>query len=330
MNDSNGLKRRTVTGLAAAAAAAPLARPFAARAAGPRKIGFVYVGPRDLAAPRVEVILAGVRAAGVQDEIEMVLRVTEGDPARLAPAIAEVLAQDIAVYVSIGPAVLQAVRKATDRVPIVATNFESDPVAEGFVQSVARPGGNITGVFLDVPAFVGKWLEFLRECLPGLSRVALLWDVGSGRVQADALTRTARDQGIATELLEIRAPADYDGAFARAAASGVGAAILLSSPLVFANIPGLAALSLQHRLPTITMFAEFARAGGLLSYGPSALGAMKQAGFLAGRILRGKAPATLPVEQPSIYNLAINLRSAAQLGVTMPPTLVARADDLVE
>lgn len=326
MIDTGGVRRRALAGLAVAA-------PFVARvpvqAAGPPKIGFVYVGPRDLAASRLEVIMDGVRSA-FPGEVVPVMRVTEGDPARLGPAIAEVLAEKVSVFVSVGPAVLRAVRAATETVPIVAYSFESDPVADGFVQSVARPGGTITGVFLDVPSFVAKWLEFLRECLPHLFRVALLWDTGSGRLQADALTRTARELGIATDLLEVRGRADYDGAFAAARTRGADAAVLLSSPLVFANIPDLAALALQQRQPTITLFAEFARAGGLLAYGPSALGASRQAGFMAGRILRGLSPSTLPVEQPSIYNLAVNLRTAAQLGVTIPAALLARADEVIE
>ena len=330
MIDAGGLKRRTLAGLAAAAAVAPLAGRAQTRPTGPARVGFVYVGPRELAAPRVELIEAGLRSAGVQGEIETVLRLTEGNPNRLAPAIEEVLARNVSVFVAVGPAVLREVRKQTATVPIVAYDFESDPVTAGFVQSVARPGGNMTGIFLDVPAFVAKWLEFLRECLSRLSRVALAWEASSGRVQVEALTRTARDLGIATDLLEVGGRADYDSAFARAGTLGAGAVILLSSPLVFANIPEIAALSLKHRMPAITLFAEFARAGGLMAYGPSALGATRQAGFMAGRILRGQTPATMPIEQPSIYNLAINLRTAGQLGVAIPPTLLARADDVIE
>ena len=326
MDDTGGVRRRTLAGLAAAA---PFAARVSVQAAAPPKIGFVYVGPRDLAAQRLDVIMSGIRSTYPGDVIP-VMRVTEGDPSRLVPAVAEVLAENVSVFVAVGPAVLRAVRAATETVPIVAYSFESDPVADGFVQSVARPGGTITGVFLDVPSFVAKWLEFLRECLPRLSRVALLWDTGSGRIQADALTRTARELGLAADLLEVQGRADYDGAFTAARERGAEATVLLSSPLVFANIPDLAALALRQRQPTITLFAEFARAGGLLAYGPSALGASRQAGFMAGRILRGQSPSTLPVEQPSIYNLAINLRTAAQLGITIPPSLLARADEVIE
>jgi len=328
VDDRGGLKRRA---LAAAAIAAALAsRVATAQGRRPARIGYAYVGPPELADARSALILEGLRASGYQGEVETILRSTGGDPARLPPVVADIFAQKVSVFIAAGPAALRTARQAANGTPIVAYDFESDPVADGFVQSVARPGGTLTGIFLDVQGFVGKWLEFLRECLPSLSRVALVWDPASGRLQVEALTRIARDLGIATDILEVRARPDYDAAFAKAAEAGVGAAILLSTPMVFAAIRDLAALSLKHRLPTITMFAEFARNGGLMAYGPSVLGATRQAGVMAGRILSGQSPATLPVEQPSIYNLAINLGTAARFGVTVPPTLLARADDVIE
>ena len=336
MSDRGRVRRRTLAALAAAASVAPIMAPIMApraaraQARGPVRIGYAYVGAPELVGSRVELLVSGIRASGFQGEIEPVVRLTGGDPSRLAPVVAEILAQKVAVYIAAGPAMVRVARAATDSVPIVAYDFESDPVAEGFVQSVARPGGNITGVFLDVQTFVGKWLEFLRECLPSLARVALVWDPDGGRLQVDALTRIARDLGIATDIIEVHTRPDYDTAFARAAGNRVGAVILLSTPMVFAHTRDLAALSLQHRLPAITMFAEFARAGGLMAYGPSLLGATKQAGFIAGHILGGQPPGVLPVEQPSIYNLAINLRTAAMLGIAPPPALLARADDVIE
>jgi putative tryptophan/tyrosine transport system substrate-binding protein len=214
--------------------------------------------------------------------------------------------------------------------PIVAYDFETDPVAARYAENLARPGGNVTGVFLDQPAFAGKWLELLRECVPGLSRVALIWDPSVGRVQVDALVKVAAELKMTTDLLEVRVRTDFAGAFAVAKDRGATAAIVLSSPLMFINVKDLADLSLLHRLPSITLFSEFARTGGLLSYGPSLLDAARQAGFMAGKVLAGSMPATMPIERPSKFELILNRRTAEALGVTVPGSIEARADEVIE
>jgi putative ABC transport system substrate-binding protein len=215
-------------------------------------------------------------------------------------------------------------------VPIVAYDFETDPVGEHYAQSIARPGGSVTGVFLDVPNFVGKWIEFLRECLPTLKKIALLGDPGSGTTQADTLSRIAGGLGIATELVPAKVRADLAGAVANAKERRADAVILLSSPLVFVNAKELAGLALAHRLPAITMFADFARSGGLMAYGPDLMGALRQAGTMAGKILAGTSPATLPIERPTTFELVVNLRTAETLGIAVPTALKARADDVID
>jgi putative ABC transport system substrate-binding protein len=299
--------------------------------AGTPKIGYVYVGPEDVASSRVELILNGVRASGLQlPQVEVVMRIPGGDPARLAPMVKEVLDRQVSVFIAAGPASLKLAAQATRTVPIVAYDFESDPVAEGYAQSIARPGGNVTGIFLDLPDFSSKWIELLRECLPGLRRIAVLRDPSAGNVQVDAVGRIAARLDMQIDLLETRTREDFAGAFAVARDRGAAAVILLSSPLVFVNVRELAALSLRHRLPTVTMFSEFARAGGLLAYGPSLLDASRQAGVMTGKVLSGASPANLPIERPSKFELLVNTRTAEALGVTIPASVQARADEVIE
>lgn len=315
--------------LLAAAGLAPLAAH-----AQPRpelKVGYVQLGPRADTALRVGTLRAGLRLAGAAvGEAEIVQDTTAGDPSRIVPLVTQVLATKPSVFVAAGPELLRAAHRAAANVPIVAYDFETDPVAEGYAQSIARPGGLVTGVFLDLPDFVGKWIEFLRECRPGLQRLALMGDPGAGTTQVESLERIAGKLGLATLRIDMRRREDFAGAMAAVQAGGAEAAVLLSSPLVFVNGRELAQLTLAQRLPTITMFADFARAGGLLAYGADLMGALKQAGTMAGKILGGTNPATLPIERPTIFELVVNLRTAQQLGITVPAALKARADEVVE
>jgi len=308
--------------------------PLAAHAQGSReavKIGFVYPGINQLVASRIDAISAGIRASGYPlAQIEMVVRVTDGDPAKVAPMVSEVLANKVSVFVSTGPSVLHAALAITKTVPIVATNFEEDPEASGYARSIAHPGRNVTGVFLDFPNFAGKWIELLRECLPRLSRIALMWDPTTGRIQIDALTKATAGLNIQTDLFEVKARGDYAGAFAGARDRGADAVIMLSSPLVPASAKELSELSLHYKLPAITMFAEFPRTGGLFSYGPNLQAGNRQVGMFVGKILTGSAPGNLPIERPVKFELIINARTADALGIVIPAVLQARADEVLD
>ncbi len=326
------MKRRDSLRLLGAMPFAPM--PFTwgtARAQTGRKVGYVLLGPRADTALRLDMLRAGLKLANPAfAQAEIVSDTTEGDPGRIAPLVAKVMAARPAVFVAAGPALLRAARQASDTVPIVSYDFETDPVGENYAQSIARPGGSVTGVFLDVPNFVGKWVEFLRECLPTLKKIALLGDPNVGIGQAATLDQIAGKFGIATERVSVRVRDDLAEGVAAAKKRGADAVILLSSPLVFVNSKALAELTLKHRLPAITMFADFARSGGLLAYGPDLMSALRQAGAMAGKILAGANPATLPIERPTTFELVVNLATAATLGVTVPPALKARADDVIE
>jgi putative ABC transport system substrate-binding protein len=324
------MRRRQLGRLLAGTSLWPLAVRAQASPESP-KVGFVYPGSKQLAPSRIDAITSGIRAAGYPlRQIEMLVRITDGDPAKVAPMVAEVLAANISVFVATGPSVLRAARDIARTLPIVATNFEEDPEASGYAQSIAHPGGNITGVFLDFPNFAGKWIELLRECLPQLSRIALMWDPSTGRIQIDALGKATAGLNIQTNLLEVKGRGDYAGAFAAARDRGADAAIMLSSPLVPASAKELSELSLHYKLPAITMFAEFPRTGGLYSYGPNLQAANLQVGMFVGKVLAGSAPANLPIERPTKFELIINTRTAELLGVAIPAVILARADEVIE
>src|SRR5215470_3049401 len=296
------------------------------------RIGFVYQGSQAAMALRIEAILSGLRVSGyaAPAQIEIVGRAAEGDPAQIAPLVAEVIAKNVSVIMASGPLILNAARSATRTIPIVAIDFETDPVASGVAASLARPGGNITGVFLDFPDFTAKWMEMLVESNPKLSRAAVLWDPDTGPVQLDSVRKAARTLNVQLEVVEVHRASDFDAAFLMANQRGVDAMVMPSSPLIAPNVQVFAELALRHRLPAITLFPDFARAGGLLAYGPNLLGLYRLAGVLAGKVARGADPAALPIERPTKFETVLNMRTAQALGISIPTSLLLRADEVIE
>jgi putative ABC transport system substrate-binding protein len=323
------MRRRTlVTALGFTAAAGPLA----AGAQQKRTPMIGYLGFAD-GLVTVAAFRAGLGKKGyvAGKNVEIESRFADGNYERLPILAAELVARKVdLIAVAAGPAGLRAARQATTTLPTVTYDFETDPVADGYAQSIARPGSNVTGVFLDLPGFAGKWFELLRECLPQVARVALILDPGSGRAQVASMNKVAAGLGIHIDLLEAKTRDDYAGTFATARERDAHAVILPSSPLVRINGEVLAELSLRHRLPSITLFSEFARAGGLLSYGPNIERAAKQSGFIVGKVLAGTAPADLPLERPSTFELIVNQRTASAFGLTIPAVVTGRADEVIE
>jgi putative ABC transport system substrate-binding protein len=323
-------RREFITLLGGAAAAWPLA----ARAQPSRrpKLGFVYLGPVAMAGPRVEALLIGLRATGYggPEQIEIVLRTTDGDPTRIAPLAAEVVERNVDVILAVSSVMVQVFRQATRTIPIVALDLETDPVGSGVVASLARPGGNITGLFFDFPDFSKKWLELLREAIPQLSRIAVLWDPATAATPRKAVEQAASSLSIQLHVLEVRTRSDFEEAFVTASRQGAGAAIMLSSPLIGANAQPLAELAIHHRLPTVTLFPDFARAGGLLAYGVNLLDMYRQTGIIVGKVLQGRKPAELPIERPTKFELVLNLRAAKRLSLEIPTSILLRADEVIE
>ena len=321
-------RRELVLALGGVAATWPLAARAQQAGAVPR-IGVVYPGPQAGAPPRIQAVLDGLRAGG-HSQVEIVLRVADGDPSRISPLVTEVIASKVDVLFAIGPAVVKAARSATQTLPIVANDLESDPVDTGWAASLAHPGGNITGVFMAFPDFATKWLGLLKETNSHLSRIAILWDPSAGLFQKQAIDAAAKASKVTLETMEVRTPSDLDGAFNSAKRGGAEAVIMLSSPLISANVRKEAELAILHNLPVITLFPDFARAGGFMAYGPNLLGAIRDAGGMIAKVLQGRKPADLPIQRPTKFELVINLKTAKALGLTLPNTLLALADEVIE
>ena len=299
-------------------------------AAQARRVGVLF--PAVLDPPRIEAIRKGIGQAIDQAGVGVLLepRSAGGDVDRL-PALAAGLRQArVDVILAIAPAAVRAAREATASMPIVAMDLETDPIKSGLVGSLARPGGNVTGVFLDAPEMAGKWMQMLRDVVPNLQRVALLWDPSTGLAQIEAAESAARSLKIATHRVEARKPSDLVSAVREAAGLRAGALLVLSSPIFASEAPRVATLALQHKLPSITLFPLFAQSGGLLSYGPDNLDLLRQAGVLVGKVLKGAAPATLPIERPTRFRLLINVKTAKAFDLTIPQSLLVQADQLIQ
>jgi putative ABC transport system substrate-binding protein len=324
------VKRREFITLLGGAAAWPMAAR--AQMARRPKVGIVYPGPSAMAGPRVEALLNGLRGAGYggPEQIELVLRVTGGDPARTAPLAAEVIDRQVDVILAIGSVMVEVFRQMTRTIPIVALDLESDPVGSGLVASLARPGGNITGVFFDFPDFTKKWLELLKEAIPRLQRIAVLWDPATARAPRNAVEQGANALSLQLDLIEVRNRTEFEDAFEQASRRAMDAVLMLSSPLIGANAQPLAELALHHRIPAVTLFPDFARAGGLLAYGVNLLEMYRQTGVIVGKVLKGAKPSELPIERPTKFELVLNLRTAKRLGVDVPTGLLLRADEVIE
>jgi putative tryptophan/tyrosine transport system substrate-binding protein len=329
------VRRREFITLLGTAAASPVAWSLAARAQHSAKvaqIGFLYPGTDASAPSRMNAILSGLQSAGFHepDQVTLIPRVANGDVAKLASMATELVERKVDVIHAISPAAIRAARAATSTIPIVAGDLESDPVAAGFVSAIARPGGNITGVFLDFPEFGQKWLQALKEVVPQAASVAIFWDPTTGKIQLDAVKSAAAILNVRLEIFEVREPTDAEAAFAAAGKQGAGALLMLSSPFIGANTKLLASLTMTHRLPAITLFTDFARDGGLMAYGPNLLAFFCQQGVMDGKILQGAKPAQLPVEAPTRFEFVLNLKTAKQLALTIPPATLLRADEVIE
>ena len=257
-------------------------------------------------------------------------RDADGMPERLPQLAVDLVRLNVDIIFARGAGALAVAKQATSRIPIVTVDLESDPLAMGFVRSLAQPGGNITGVFLDLPELSGKQLQLLKEIIRSISRVAILGDQVLNKPQFQATEIAARSLAMQPQPLDVRASKDIDTALEAASRGRAGAVLLLSSPLVFRHRVEIGALAIKKRLPAVSMFVEFAEAGGLMAYGPSLREAFRRAGGYAGRILQGAKPADMPVERPTKFELVINLKTAKTLGLAIPQSLLTRADQVVQ
>jgi putative ABC transport system substrate-binding protein len=295
------------------------------------KIG--WLGARSASAPAREVFARELRALGYLEgkNIAFEYRYAEGKLDRL-PALADELVR-LKVDVLLAPATPAAVaaKNATSTIPIVFYSG-SDPVALGLVDSFARPGGNITGFTTISAVLAGKRLEVLRETVPKLSRVAALWnpqDPSSAQTWKESQL-PARELGLQLHSMEVSSVDRFEGAFKEAIKTGSGALAMAGSPFFFSNQKQIVNLAAKHRLPAIYANGEFVATGGLMSYGADEDEAYRRAAVFVDKILKGTKPADIPVEQPTKFELVINLKIAKQIGLTIPPNVLARADKVIK
>jgi len=325
------MKRREFVSLLCGAAFA-LPRNARAQAAGLPKVGFLYPGPGAVANERVTHLLEGLRGEGFNapDRVTLVVRAVNGDPARVGPLLSELIASKVDVLIPLGQTESRAARAATTSIPIVMLDLETDPIESGLVTNLAHPGGNLTGVFLDFPEFSTTWLELLKQAVPSLSSIAVLWDPSTSTVQTKAVVAAAQRLGVKTEIVEVKTSAEAGAVFEVASAHKPDGVLLLSSPFMSIYSKQFADLALAHRLPAISPFSAFARAGGLMSYGPNLFDLFREVGAMVGKVLKGTKPADLPVERPSRFELIVNLQTAKALNLDIPNGLLARADEVIE
>jgi putative ABC transport system substrate-binding protein len=279
-----------------------------------------------------EAVRAGMRQFGYEDgvDIKIEVRTALGRLERV-PGIAQELVklQPVAILV-VNEIAIRALMKATSTIPIVMMGQTvDDPVVLGLIDSYAHPGGNVTGIFTVDSVLIAKRLEILKETLPQVTKMAALWDSSFGHSQLDALQRAAQLLGLELQPIDVRSPQDLEPAFEAAKRNGAGALILSFSPVFWVHKARIAELALRAKLPTISEYDAFVQAGGLLSYGSAGFHNWVRAFYYVDRLLKGGKLADLPVEQASTFNLAVNLKTAKALGITIPQSILLRADEVI-
>jgi len=323
------MKRRDALQALCSVLAAWVTAPLAQQ---PNKIPVVGV-PLIAAGPNDSIMVElrrGLSERGYVDgeNIRIEHRSAEGKVERLPALLGELLQLKVDVIVAGAQPIVKAARQATSTTPIVMVSWDYDPVAAGLVESLNKPGGNVTGVYTRVEETVGKRLELLKDLLPGVSRIAILYD-SFGKHQFERIGPAAGVLRLQILPIEIHEPYDFNAAFKRAKIGKAGAVSVLFSPHFYVNRQRLADAALAQQLPT--MFQEYAsvRAGGLISYGPSPTDAWMRAGYFIDRILKGARPSELPIEQPNVYSMLVNMKTAKALGITIPESIRLRADEVL-
>ena len=318
-------------GLAAVLALGLLA-PLAADAQQAGRIPLVGVlRPTSPTDPLTDPFRQGLRDLGYVEghNIRLVYRFAEGRYERLPGLAAELVRLPVDVLVTDGPGAIAA-KHATDTIPIVFT-ISAHPVEDGLVASLARPGGNITGLSALDLDLAGKRLELLREIVPSLRRMAIVWNPGrlGHAVQVKELQAVTSKGGIQLEIAEVRNPQELDRAFRTLVAKKVGAVTVFDDAMFFQERTRITELAAQSQMPAMYGYRGYVEAGGLLSYGANRAELSRRAAIFVDKILKGVKPADLPIEQPTKFELVINLKTAKALGLTIPQSILVRADEII-
>jgi putative ABC transport system substrate-binding protein len=328
------MRSRTLVIAALLFAVAAAGLPVGAQAPKTAKIGILSATTPAALAPSVEAFREGLRELGWVEGKSFVLeaRYGEGKVERLPELARELVALRMDVIVTPADLSIAAAKRETQTIPIVMA-LSSDPVGAGFVASLARPGGNITGLSNISPELSGKRLELLKEAVPGFSRVALLWnpDVRGAVLDYKEAASAARSLRVEVQSVEASRAEDLDRAFSTITSWRAQALMLPGvNPVGFANRAQIVSFAQRNRLPSMFPTKEYVDSGGLISYGPSLVDLFRRAAGYVDKILKGAKPADLPVQQPTKFELAINLKTAKTLGLTLPQSLLRRADEVIQ
>jgi len=312
--------------------------PLVARAQPPdrvRRLGLLlpYVQSDPQAQARVSAFTAALQERGWTDgrNVRLEFRYTEGQPNRL-PALAADLAQrNVDVILTAGTESTDAARKATKTIPIVMAAV-GDPIAAGFIASLARPGANITGASLLATELSAKRLQLLKEVLPALARLTVLWSAANASVvqKLKQIQAAAPQFGVQLQPFELRVPDDLDKGFESAVQFGAQAVMTTEDAIQITYRARVVELGKRHRIPVASEFGEFAQAGTLMSYGPSILDQFRYAASYVDKLFKGARPGDLPVEQATRFELIVNLKTAKALGLMIPPSVLSRADEVIQ
>jgi ABC-type uncharacterized transport system substrate-binding protein len=297
------------------------------------RIGFLVATSPSAFSARIEAFRQGLRDLGYVEgkNIGIEYRYADGKLDRLPDLAAELVRLNVDIIVTAGPTDTKAAKKATNTMPIVM-GFDTDPVGNGFVTSLARPGGNITGLSSLAPELSGKQLELLKEIVPKLSLVAVLGtSTNPGKPQQlKEMELAAKAFGVKFQYLDVLGPKDIETAFRAVSKGRAEGVLVLGGPVLISHRTQVVDLAVKSRLPAIYNVAEFVEAGGLMTYSTSFTDLYRRAATYVDKILKGAKPADLPVEQPTKFELIINLKTAKQIGLTIPPNVLARADKVIK
>jgi len=327
------MRRREFISLLGGAAAA---WPYVVQAQQPAMpiIGFMHPGFSDVGVGSAvfDALRNGLRDVGYIEGVNIKLeaRWARGKPETLPQLTRELIQLNAAILIATARASIEAARAATSTLPILANDLESDPVASGYAASLSRPGGNLTGMFLDAPTLCGKWLQQIGDIVPNVKKIGALWDVTTGTYQLDAIKAAARARSIDLFIMEFSDDAGLQAALELGLNREPQAVVQLGSPLIRQAGPRVAESLSRRRIPGISQFRTFPDGGGLVSYGPDLVQLYRNIGPYVSKILHGARPAELPIERPTKFELVVNLKTAKALGVTIPDSLVATADDVIE
>jgi putative ABC transport system substrate-binding protein len=293
------------------------------------RIGYLNANFPSANPARIEAFRQGLRELAYVEGKNIVIewRFAEGKLDRIPALAAELVRLKVDIIITGGPPSTRAAKEATVTIPIVM-GFDNDPVGNGFVASLARPGGNITGLSALSPEISGKQLELLKEIVPRLSHVAVLRTRPDAQVSKE-MELAAGALKVQLQYLDVLGPKDIETAFGEARKGRADAVLVLASPVLESHRTQVADLAAKSRLPVIYHVSEFVEAGGLMSYGVSFIDLYRRAATYVDKILKGAKPAELPVEQPTKFELVINLKTAKQIGLTIPPNVLARADKVI-